>query len=382
MNKVTGQRPLRVCYFGTYRDKYPRNQILINGLRMQGVIVYECHAKLWQGIKDRVQIASGGWVKPVFWLRILKAYWHLLWKHTRIPEYDVMLIGYPGQFDTFLGRVLSWWRRRPMVLDVLMSLYLVAEERGLTRKSPGTARIIFWLEKTGLHLPELLITENSVYEAYVRQKYSLPADRFQHVPHGADERIYHPRSVYPPADCFRVTYHGMYLPSHGLDVIIKAAILLRDQKAIAFHFYGDGPERARIEAIANEKQLNNVSFHGFVDREELLNGIARSHICLGVFGSTRQSYSTIQNKVWEGLAMGRAVISGDSLTLREALTHKEHIFLIKREDASALAKAILTLKEDASLRERIAKNGYARFIQGNAIPAVGAATERALRSIL
>ena len=41
----------------------------------------------------------------------------------------------PGQFDVYLGRRFPRWRRKPMALDILMSLHLVAEERGLTKKS-------------------------------------------------------------------------------------------------------------------------------------------------------------------------------------------------------------------------------------------------------
>ena len=47
-----------------------------------------------------------------------------------------------------------------------------------------------------------------------------------------------------------------------------------------------------------------MHFHGFVEQEELLDSLAASHICLGVFGTTKQSNYTIQNKVWEGLALG------------------------------------------------------------------------------
>jgi len=47
-------RPLRVCYFGTYRADYSRTQILLKGLRSRpDVEVVECHAKLWDGIEDR-----------------------------------------------------------------------------------------------------------------------------------------------------------------------------------------------------------------------------------------------------------------------------------------------------------------------------------------
>ena len=72
------KRPLRVCYFGTYRANYTRNQILLKGLRAQeNVEVYECHATLWHSIDDRVEQASGGWRSPKFIGRVLKTYWKL-----------------------------------------------------------------------------------------------------------------------------------------------------------------------------------------------------------------------------------------------------------------------------------------------------------------
>jgi glycosyltransferase involved in cell wall biosynthesis len=376
-------RQLRVCYFGTYRANYTRNQILLAGLRAQeNVVVYECHAPLWHSIEDRVKQASGGWRNPRFWWRVLSTYWQLLRRHNRTPEYDVMLIGYPGQFDSYLARLLTWRRRRSMALDILMSLHLVAEERGLTQKSPVSGRLIFLLEKGGLKLPDLLISENSAYEAYYCQTYGLARQGFQRVPHGADDRIFYPRSIQAPDDCFRVTYHGTYLPSHGLDAIVGAAVLLRQRQDIQFHFYGSGPEHERIEQAAKSENLDNVIFHGFVSQEVLLQSLARSHICLGVFGETKQSHFTIQNKVWEGLAMGRAVVSGDSQVVREALTHREHIYLVERENPHALEAAISELKSDVALRKRMAQAGNERFRERNSISAIGATLEKVLRTLL
>lgn len=376
-------RALRVCYFGTYRAGYTRNQILLAGLAGRpDVEVLVCHAQLWQGIEDRVEQASGGWRKPRFWGRVARAYWQLFRAHNHMPNYDVMLIGYPGQFDSYLGRLLSWRRRRPFALDILMSLHLVAEERGLTVKSPWTGRLIFALEKGGLHLPDLLISENFAYEAYYCRKYDLPPGRFQRVPHGADDRVFFPRPVTPPEDSFRITYHGTFLPSHGLDAILGAAVQLAGQPDIVFHLYGEGPEKERIVAAAQKAGLQNVIFHGFVSRDELLDGLAASHVCLGVFGTTKQSNYTIQNKVWEGLAMARPVVSGDSAVIREALVPGEHIYLVPRDDPAALAAAILILKGDPVGRERMARAGYERFKAGNSIAAIGAQLEEALRSLV
>ncbi len=375
-------RPLRVCYFGTYRAAYTRNQIVLKGLQAQpDVAVHVCHASLWRGIEDRVQQASGGWRSPRFWGRVLAAYRQLLRAHAAAPDYDVMLIGYPGQFDAYLGRWLAHRRGRPVALDILMSLHLVAEERGLVAAHPTTGRLLFQLERGGLRRPDLLIAENPEYGDYIADKYHLPRERFRYVPHGADETVFHPRPLRPPGDRFRVTYHGGYLPSHGMDAILGAAALLRDQPDVCFDFYGSGPEKARVVAQAEALALPNVTFHGFVDQDELLDALATAHVCLGVFGTTRQANFTVQNKVWEGLAMGRPVISGDAPTIRAALADRKEVYLVARNSPAALAAGLTELRADPGLRERIAAAGHARYLAGNSVTAIGRQMAAALRAL-
>jgi glycosyltransferase involved in cell wall biosynthesis len=376
---VRVDRPLRVCYFGTYRAGYTRNQIILKGLQAQpDVAVHVCHVPLWHGIEDRVQQASGGWRNPRFWGRVAGAYRRLMQAHAAAPAYDVMLIGYPGQFDAYLGRRLAHSRGKPVALDILMSLHLVAEERGLVAAHPATGALLFRLERGGLRRPDLLIAENAAYGGYIADKYDLPRERFRYVPHGADETVFHPRPLRPPDDHFRVTYHGGYLPSHGMDTILGAAALLRDRPDVCFHFYGSGPEKARIVRQAAEMGLPNVTFHGFVSQDELLDGLATAHVCLGVFGTTRQANFTVQNKVWEGLAMGRPVISGDSPTIRAALADGQEVYLIPRNDPQALATGLSDLWANSERREAIAAAGHARYLAEHSIPALGRQMKEAL----
>lgn len=383
LNKVMGQkRPLRVCFFGTYRANYVRNQVMIEGLRQNGVDVQTCHATLWHSVADRVAQASGGWKNPRFIGRVLSAYWRLWRHHTKTASYDVMLVGYPGQFDVFLGRLLSWWRRRPMALDILMSLHLIAEERGLTQKSPFTGKMIFWLEKWGLSLPDLLIADTSEYKSYYSEKYNLDPARFQLVPLGVDDRLYTPRpNISPPPDIFRVIYYGTFIPLHSVETMIQAAALLQRYEHIQFDFYGEGQELAKAKALSESFALTRVHFNGWIDKEDLPDQIARSHLCLGVFGTTKQSRCTIQNKIWEGLMMQRPVITGDAETIRQALTHKKHVYLVERANPQALAEGILTLCADENLRQRLVKNGFDR-VQENRIAAIGQKTAAALHSLV
>ena len=150
---------MKVVYFGTYRAEYSRNRIMIAGLREAGVEVIECHSNLWIDIEDRVNLARGGWLRPSFWIRVISAYWKLLFQFFKILEYDVLVVGYPGQFDIFFARVLNMFRKKKICWDVLMSIYLVAYERKLDQKSTITVNFLKWVEKIACRTADLMILE-------------------------------------------------------------------------------------------------------------------------------------------------------------------------------------------------------------------------------
>ena len=350
---------MRVCYFGTWRANYSRNQIMIEGLRRNGVEVIECHEPLWRGIKDRVQVASGGWLRLAFVVRVARTYWKLLWAYRKIGDYDIMVLGYPGQLDVYLARVLTWLRRKPLVLDVFMSLYLIASERGLTARHLITARLIYWAEKLACLLPNLLILDTAEYVQWFQEAYGLDLARFRLVPTGADDRIFCPVEVDKrDDDFFRVLYYGTFIPNHGVEHIVEAARILQDVPDIHFELIGEGPTKAQAVALARKYELDNITFVDWVDKRDLPRKVARADVCLGVFGTTPQSMMTVQNKIYEGLAMGKPVITGDGPAVRQTLAHGEHLYLCERAAPWTMAAAIHVLKSDPGLRHRLAEGGH------------------------
>jgi len=364
---------MKVCYFGTFRADYSRNLIMQEGLRRAGVEVVTCQVPLWTGIEDRVQAASGGWARPAFLRRIVATYRQLLSAYRQVGDYDVMVLGYPGQMDALLARWLTRRRGKPLVLDVFMSIYLIAEERGLVERSPISGRLLRGLEGLACRLPDRLILDTAEYVAWFGRSYGLAAERFRLVPTGADDRIFRP--VEPPArsdDRFRLLYYGTFIRNHGLDQIVRAAALLREQKDVVFELVGDGPEHPRVEALARELDADNVRFVGWVEKSELPSRAAAADVCLGAFGTTPQSIMTIQNKIYEGLAMRRPLLTGDSPTVRAALVHGRHAYLVPRDEPQALAEAVLALKRDPALRDRLAQEGYSLYQQRYTPTALGA----------
>lgn len=363
---------MKVCYFGTYRAEYSRNQIMIEGLRRAGVEVIECQVQLWGSIEDRVQAASGGWLKLGFFSRIFKTYLTLLKRYRTVDAYDVLIVGYPGQFDVYLARLLAWFRRKPLVWDVFMSIYLIALERELDRRSCLTVNALRLIERVACRLPDRLILDTAEYVAWFQRTHGVHPSRFRLVPTGADERVYHEVATARSDGRFTLIYYGSFIRNHGVPVIIDAARELAPDSTIHFVLIGDGPEKVAAQQLAQRYQLTNVTFVEWVEREELPRRVAAADVCLGVFGTTPQSLMTVQNKIYEALAMRKPLITGDAPTVRRALQHGEHVYLCERNNPAALAQAIRKLKSDQVLRETLAARGQARFAAAFSLDRLGA----------
>jgi len=357
----TTKRSIRVCYFGTYRRNYSRNQIMIEGLRRNGVEVIECHQRLWYGIEDRVRVAGGGWLKPAFWLRVLRTYIRLIRQHKKLGRYDVMVVGYPGQIDIYLAHFLSWKRRVPVVWDIFMSIYLIAQERHVGKESSLSLRMINHLERGACHLADLLILDTEEYACWFKDHHGTSLDRVRLVPTGADDRIFQPLPHISSNDePFIVLYYGTFIPNHGVEYIIAAARLL-DRRSVHFELIGDGPLKDEAIKIANRYQLSNMNFIPWLESSELVNRVAKADICLGSFGITPQALMTVQNKIYEALAMAKPIITGDSPAIRKFFQHGKHVYLCERANPEALATSIDYLHKEEDLRKVLSKNGNICF---------------------
>ncbi len=320
----------------------------------------ECHEDLWMNDEERVQAASGGWLRFGFLWRVVNTYFRLIQKYfSQVGEYDVMVIGYPGTFDVFIGRLLTWFRRKPLVWDICLSIYLVSLERGLEKKSRFTFACLHWVEKTSSRLPNRLLLETNAYIGWYSNHYRLPEERFRLAPLGADDSFVR-QAAHPVSrqDEHLVLFYGTFHPNSGVLHIVEAARLLHNYPNIRFELIGKGPDLPEVRRLVDDYRLTNVLLVDWMEKVQLVEEISRADFCLGSFGTTQQSTISVHNKIYEFMAMGKAVITGDSPAVREAMLHEVHIYLVERGDPQAIADAILKLIDDESLREKLATNGY------------------------
>ena len=126
------RRPLvtpSVAYFGTYDPGYPRNAVLLEGLRGHGVPVREFRAPLPALGAAQMATAAGA---ARLAAGLAAAHVRLLLQHPRELDADTVIVGYPGHFLVPFGRLLAAYRHARLVFDPLVSLWdTFAGDRGL-----------------------------------------------------------------------------------------------------------------------------------------------------------------------------------------------------------------------------------------------------------
>jgi glycosyltransferase involved in cell wall biosynthesis len=88
------------------------------------------------------------------------------------------------------------------------------------------------------------------------------------VPNGVDVSAYDgTRPV--PRDRLRLVYAGAHGPANGLDVVLEAAHLLRDEPRVSFLLVGDGPAKESLRARARELGLERVELRDSVPKTRM-----------------------------------------------------------------------------------------------------------------
>lgn len=338
---------MKVLYFGTYDPEYSRNRVLIDGLRDNGVEVIECRDD------------SLG----------LKKFWKLFFKLRQIKSgYDAVVIGFFGPLMVTFAKLIT---RKPVIFDPLTFLYDTnVMDRKVTK--PGTFRSLYYwlLDWLNLHLADMILLDTEENIKYASKEFKIKMDKFQKLFIGTREDIYHPMEKNSEAKEFTVGFHGFFNTLQGVEFIIRAAKRLESHEDIKFVIIGGGKDKIKHFKLAEDLKLRNIEFIGLMDQKELALKIAKTDICLGIFGVSDKARRVIPNKVYECVAIKKPVISADTPAIRELFTDND-LMLVKIADAEAIASAILKLKGDKELREKLANNAYEKLVSNASTKILG-----------
>ena len=355
---------MKVCYWGTFEREYPRNAVLIAGLRQNGVEVFECHFDLWkEGFRrNKRALLSGFASKLRFLSRAVLAYPILIYRYLCLGKHDAVVIGYLGHFDILVLAPLAKLRRKPVIFDAFFSLYDTAiSDWELASKRSWLALLCHFVDWSACRLATLVLVDTKAQQSFFCQEFGLAKEKVQWLYVGADDSLFAPSPDTPWAGPLRVLYVGNYVPLHGVPIILQAARLL-DGEEMEFWLIGDvHRDDARLRRLISDLNPKRVKFYPWMPPPELRAKVSEVDVCLGAFGTSDKAKRVIPGKAFLALAMGKPLITGDSVAARELLEDGETAILCEMGNPQTLGEAIRRLHRDPILRRRIGEEGWKLF---------------------
>ena len=323
---------MNITFFGTYNTQTtPRIQVLIEGLRAHDVAVNECNAPLKISTRQRVAILKQPWRIPQLVLAIISCWTRLIFRRHKVPPSQAVIVGHLGQFDIHLARLL--FAKQCIVLDYMISAGDTARDRGVRRGFK--LKLLTWLDNAALRAADIVLVDTEEHRLRVPKVHrhkvvvalvGAPNDwlKTAHQP----SRGEHP---------LRVIFFGKYTPLQGTPTIGKALGLLKIPMEITMVGRGQDERVAKQSATKKEGRAN-ITWINWVEPSKLPKLVARHDVCLGIFGSGPKAYRVVPNKIYQGAAVGCALVTSDTPPQKRIL--KDAALFVTPDDPQALASAL------------------------------------------
>ena len=280
-----------------------------------------------------------------------------------------------GRF-VFAGALLSWILRVPLVLE-----YNASELRMADYGDP--VRLRTWLhqcEEVSLRAASVVVVVSEVLKKELLER-GLSEKKIVVNPNGVDPDIFRPdcggselRSKWGWGKSDVVAaFVGTFSYWHGIEVLAQAIQQLLVVNAqgesgatLRFLLVGDGPLCAEIR----QKLLpakDRVRFTGLVPHERVPAYLDAADILLSphVPMPDGRPFFGSPTKLFEYMAMSKAIIASKLDQLSIVLEHEQSAWLVEPGSPSELASAVALLAQDAGLRQQLGRNARAAALAGH-----------------
>lgn len=278
-------------------------------------------------------------------MRLIKVYLKLLF--TSMKRIDDVFVGFAPQL------ILPLWkwkfREKKITIDFFISLYdTMVFDRKKIKRSSVIAKILKKIDEITIRYSDHIIADTKEHGKYFTEEFFASPEKIEVLYLQADTEFYYPRKTEKPEkyrDSFVVLYFGSVLPLQGIDILLDAIRLLKDEKNIVFEVIG--PINEKYQKVESE----NVVYFQWLPQKQLAEHIAYADLCLaGHFNNNiMKAKRTIPGKAYIYHAMNKDMVLGDNPANHELYCEgDEGIYYVPMGDSKALAKKILEISENTT----------------------------------
>jgi colanic acid biosynthesis glycosyl transferase WcaI len=277
---------------------------------------------------------------------------------------DVVIASSPQLLVGLSGWWIARWKRVPFVFEVRdiwpESLAAVGMGDGNSLLHRSLGKIADFLYRRA----DRVVVVTPAFEEFLVEHRAVPREKISVIENGVETDLFAPdagtdrRRELGAEGKFVVSYIGTMGMAHGLETMIAAAVQLRDANPqIVFLMLGEGAEKQRMIALAQERNLHNLRFVDQQPREKIPSYISASDACLVLLKKTDLFKTVIPTKMLEFMSCGRPVILGVDGQARAILEEARAGLVIEPENSDALVSAMSYLAANPATAREMGQHG-------------------------
>lgn len=230
---------------------------------------------------------------------------------------DVIIATSPQFFTALSGRTLSFWKRKPWIMEVRDLWPESIKTVGALNISPFI-RYFEWEEKKCYKSARSIIVVTDSFKRKLNER-GIDDTKVYVVKNGVDRNLFVPVEEKDAELLTRldlknkkiIGYIGTHGMAHKLDFILRCALILQN-KAPEYHFLflGNGAEKDNLKKLKDSLKLTNVTMLDSVSKNEVKRYISILDVCLINLKKSELFTTVIPSKIFENAAMEVPILMG------------------------------------------------------------------------
>jgi glycosyltransferase involved in cell wall biosynthesis len=242
--------------------------------------------------------------------------WSSYIRGRKLEKFDYLMVESPPLFLGYSAMALAKKLHSKLIFNVSDLWPESAEKLGIVTNK-NLLKLAYNLESKCYHKAHLITGQTQGIVDDIKARFQLKDIYW--LPNGVDVNYYDPSQIdegdFRLKNGFKGTdilffYGGILGYAQGLEIILKAAYLLKDQQNIQFIIQGSGPEKEKLLELKSKMNIENVHFLNPVSKKDMPSVLKSIDVALVPLRKLDLFQGAIPSKVFEALAMKKPLLLG------------------------------------------------------------------------
>jgi glycosyltransferase involved in cell wall biosynthesis len=280
-----------------------------------------------------------------------------------IKKPDKIIVSSPQFLPVISGFIIAKIKNIPFVLEIrdLWPESIVA--LGAINKNNFIIKFLYMIANYIYRKSELIVVVTKTFKKYLVDM-GIKEDKIIVIENGFnfDSTLKPSRSIdaikekyHITNNNFTVSYIGTIGMSHGIEIVLDAAQLIRD---VNFLIIGEGAQKKSLQKIVEIEKITNIIFIDNIDWQEIVNINQIISVNLIHLRNLELFKTVIPSKMFESMALKKPILAGLIGESLDIIKKSESGLEVIPEHSDSLVQQILKLKNDQNLSDELASNGF------------------------